>query len=279
MTRTDTAPPYLRFDANLGWLFTESPFEQRFEAAARAGFTGVEYSRSYDLSPGRLQKCLRDAGLRQVLINSPAGEKGSRTEYGTACHPGGVEQFRRGFLIALEYADALECELIHIPGGIRPADASRDLAFATYVSNIAWAVEKAADTKVTIALEAINHRDAPDFVLDSVEQAAAVVRALDSSRLGIMFDIYHCQINGGDLSARLRELLPMIVHMQIADVPGRGEPGTGEIGWDHVFGQVRALGYTGWLGCEYRPTNGTVDSLRWRGAHMPDSASVRPSSS
>jgi hydroxypyruvate isomerase len=255
---------HLRLDANLGWLFTEFPFERRFEAAASSGFTGVEYARPYDHSPAFLQKCLRDVGLRQVLINAPVGDQGSPSGYGTACHPDAVSEFRRGVLTALEYAVALDSDLIHIPGGTRPEGVSRDLAFSTYVTNIAWALERVADTNVTVVLEAINRRDAPRFVLDSVDQAAAVVRAVGTGQLGLLFDIYHCQISGGDITMRLRELLPVIAHMQIADVPGRGEPGTGEIAWGFVFDQIRTLGYAGWIGCEYRPTKGTPDSLTWR---------------
>jgi hydroxypyruvate isomerase len=254
---------HLRLAANLGWLFTEYPFERRFEEAALAGFAGVEYARPYDYSPAFLQKCLRDAGLSQVLINAPVGAQGSLWGYGMACHPDAVGEFRRGVLRAVEYAVALDCNVIHVPGGIRPAGVSPDLAFSTYVLNIAWAVEKVSGTNITVVLEAINRRDAPGFILDSVDQAAVIVSTI-GGQLGLLFDIYHCQVSGGDITTRLSKLLPVIVHMQIADVPGRNEPGTGEISWDFIFGQISSVGYDGWIGCEYEPTKGTLDSLTWR---------------
>jgi hydroxypyruvate isomerase len=254
----------LRFDANLKWLFTELPFEQRFEAAAKAGFEAVEYSSPYEYTADFLNKCLADAGLSElVLINCPTGSPGTPTRNGSACIPDRVDEFRTGYLSALEYAVALGASVIHVNAGIRPDDVSRDRAFATYVTNIAWAAEQAASTNVTLALEVMNQRDAPGFVLESMEQAASVVQSIGGDHLGVMFDVYHLQVNQGDLATRLHKLFPLIAHIQIADAPHRTEPGTGEIAWPFVFDQIQSLGYDGWIGCEYTPVAGTVEGLTW----------------
>jgi hydroxypyruvate isomerase len=153
---------------------------------------------------------------------------------------------------------------VHVLGGIRPDGISPDLAFATYTANLAWAAEQAAGLPVTLVLEAINRRDVPGFVLGSLEQAAAVVHAVGSERVRLLFDIYHCQVGQGDVTTRLETLLPLVAHVQVADAPRRTEPGTGELAWDFVFGTLRRLGYPGWIGCEYQPVAGTVDGLGWR---------------
>jgi len=246
----------LRFDANLGFLFTEVPFEQRFDRAAAAGFTAVEYPSPYEYQAETLRKRLDDAGLEQILINSPGG-------YGLACQPDRRVEFRDGFRQALDYAGTLGARIIHAPAGIRPPGVSRDEAFAQYVANVNWAGEEAKKADITITLEAINQRDAPGFLLESVEQAADVVRALQPLPVGLQFDVYHCQVSQGDLTTRLRALLPLIAHMQIADAPGRNEPGTGEIGWRYLFELIRSLDYSGWIGCEYRPLGHTLEGLAW----------------
>lgn len=259
----------LRFDANLHWLFTELPFEERFEAAARAGFAAVEYPAPYAYPAAVLKRHLGDAGLEQVLINSPAGAPGSPYGYGYACIPDRVAEFREGFLSALEYAVALDAGVIHVLGGVRPPEVPKTHALSTYVTNIAWAAEQAASTNVTLALEAVNQRDAPGFILASIEEAASVVRAVGGDQLGVLFDVYHCQVTEGDITTRLRELLPLIAHIQVADCPDRAEPGSGEIGWDYVFEQITALDYDGWIGCEYAPAGDTVEGLAWRERYTP----------
>jgi hydroxypyruvate isomerase len=250
----------LRFDANLGFLFTEVPFERRFENAAAAGFAAVEHPSPYEHKPETLRKWLDDAGLEQILINSPGG-------YGLAGQPDRRAEFRDGIRLALDYAVTLGARVIHVPAGIRPPDVSRDQAFAQYIANIAWAASQAEQAdNVILTLEAINQRDAPGFILESVEQAADVVRALQPLPVGLQFDVYHCQVSQGDLTTRLRALMPLIEHIQVADAPGRNEPGTGEIGWPYLFGLIRSLDYRGWIGCEYRPLGDTVDGLDWREA-------------
>ncbi|MEU6645363.1 TIM barrel protein [Saccharomonospora sp. NPDC046836] len=270
-TTMSTTPPRLRLDANLKWLFTEVPFEARFEAAAAAGFTAVEFPSPYGHRPEELAKLLADAGLRSVLINTPAGDPGGSDAYGIACHPGRGADFRAQVEQALRYATKLGTGVIHVMGGLRPPGVGSAEALGTYVTNLAWAAEYAADTNVTLLIEVLNQRDAPGFVLECLETAAAVVSAIGSERLRLLFDLYHCQVSQGDVTTRLHELMPIIGHVQIADPPTRTEPGTGELGWDHLFGRLRAEGYTGWVGCEYAPTTDTMSSLRWRhtfGRHL-----------
>src|SRR5258708_10678827 len=252
-----------RFCANLGFLFHELPFLDRFEAAARAGFTGVEFASPYEYRAAELRTQLRSAGLSLVLINSPAGNRAAG-ERGFACLPGRVDTFRDGVSQALDYAVALDCRLIHVMAGVPPADVAHDTAAALYAANLAWAGERGLAAGVKLVIEPLNPRDAPGYFLRSQEQGAAIVAALGHDRIGLQFDIYHCQTAQGDVTTRLERLLPVIDHMQLADVPGRHEPGTGEIGWDYVFRRIDDLGYTGWIGRENAAHRHTVEGLALR---------------
>jgi hydroxypyruvate isomerase len=252
-----------RFCANLGFLFAEVPFLDRFEAAARAGFRGVEYASPYDHPAAELRTRLAANGLAQVLINSPAGNRAAG-ERGMACLPGREAAFRDGLTQALDYAVALDCKLVHVMAGVPPADVAPDTAAALYATNLAWSAEKAKAAGVKLVIEPLNPRDAPGYVLRTQEQGAAIVKAIGRDRLGLQFDIYPCQTAQGDVTRRLEALMPFIDHMQLADVPGRHEPGTGEIGWDYVFPRIDELGYKGWIGCEYNPSGDTVAGLAWR---------------
>ncbi|GGZ82239.1 hydroxypyruvate isomerase family protein [Streptomyces subrutilus] len=257
------APNGLRFDANLKWLFTEVPFEERFDAASAAGFTAVEYADPYPYPAARLRRRLTDAGLHQVLINAPVGEPGSPERAGAACLPGRTDRFRSDLQRGLDYAVELGCDVLHVLGGIRPDGISHDRAFATFVTNLAWAVDQARDTGICLVLEAQNSRDAPGYLLDTQARAAAVVEALGGNGIGLLLDLYHVQVQEGDLISALREQLPRIRHVQIADPPDRTEPGSGEIAWPRVFDTLLDASYQGWIGCEYRPADGTVNGLSW----------------
>ncbi len=250
--------------ANLKWLFTEKPFLERFDAAAKAGFTAVEYASPYEYSAAELRARLDACALKQVLFNTPAGDPADGGGSGLACAPGRQGKFRDGFKRALEYAGALDCGLIHVMAGIQPSDASYDTAAAVYAANLFWAAEAAAGSGVRLALEAINQRDVPGFFLRTQEQGAALVEAIGPDRVGLQFDIYHCQVAQGDVTRRMEKLMPLIAHMQLADAPDRNEPGTGEIAWDYVFRRIDELGYRGWVGCEYRPLGETTAGLAWR---------------
>ena len=253
----------MKFDANLRWLFTELPFEQRFEAAASAGFAAVEYPSPYEYEAARLRELLQAAGVEQVLINTPMGAPDSPTRSGIACFPDRVEEFRDGVLLALEYAVALGSEFVHVVGGIRPEGVDRDRAFAQYVVNIGWAAEQARGTGVRLLLEVQNKMDAPRFILDTEQQAAAVVEAVGSPDVGVLFDLYHVQMDGANVVETAAAVWSSVFHIQIADPPARSEPGSGEIDWAAAFGFLRESGYDGWIGCEYRPLADTVSGLSW----------------
>jgi hydroxypyruvate isomerase len=252
-----------RLCANLGFLFPDLPFLDRFEAAARAGFAAVEYASPYDYPAAELRARLDDNGLTQVLINSPPGNRAAG-ERGFACVPGRVGDFRDSVNQALDYAVALGCKCVHVMAGMPPAGVSQDTALALYATNLAWAGERGLAAGVKLVIEPLNPRDVPGYLLRTQEQGAAIAEAIGRDRLGLQFDIYHCQVAQGDVTTRLAALMPAIDHMQLADVPGRHEPGSGEIGWEFIFRRIDELGYTGWIGCEYAPLGDTVAGLAWR---------------
>ncbi|WP_396916326.1 hydroxypyruvate isomerase family protein [Mycolicibacterium sp.] len=256
-----TAP--LKFCANLKWLFTEVPFEARFTAAAEAGFAAVEYASPYPYPPAVLHGLLRDAGLTQILINTPTASPGSPGDAGTAGLPGAERVFRSDIHRALDYAGALDCRLVHVMSGTRPAGLSRDRVFGTLLDNLSWAAEQAAQGGVRLVIEAINHGDRPGYLLETQEEAAAVVEAIDTDHLGVLFDVYHCAVTQGDVVTRLQTLDPWIFHVQVADIPQRGEPGTGEMKWEPIFEQLRRSRHDRWIGCEYQPTVSTALGLDW----------------
>jgi hydroxypyruvate isomerase len=252
-----------RLAANLSMMFNEVPFLDRFDAAAKAGFQAVEFLFPYEFPAAELKRRLDANGLKQVLFNAPPGDW-ANGERGTASLPGRQRDFRDGMKKALDYAATLDCRLIHCMAGIPPAGTPFGTAAALYASNLGWAAEQAHSAGVRLCLEPINHRDMPGFHLNTMAQAADVIAALGPDRVGLQFDIYHCQITEGDLTKRMERHMPIIAHMQLADVPARNEPGTGEIAWDFVFRRIDELGYQGWIGCEYRPAGDTLAGLAWR---------------
>jgi hydroxypyruvate isomerase len=252
-----------RFAANLSMMFNEEPFLDRFAAARTAGFEGVEFLFPYEFSANELRSRLLGEGLTQALFNMPPGNWAAG-ERGMASLPGRQGEFREGVKKALDYAAALDCRLVHCMAGIVPADVSPVTAASIYAANLAWATEQAKPAGVKLVIEPINHRDMPGYFLNTQAQGAAVVEAIGRDRLGLQFDVYHVQITEGDITKRMERFMPVIAHMQIADVPARNEPGTGEIGWAYVFRRIDELGYQGWVGCEYRPAGETVVGLTWR---------------
>jgi hydroxypyruvate isomerase len=252
-----------RFAANLSMMFTEVPFLDRFARARAAGFGAVEFLFPYEHPAEEIARRLRDNGLSQVLFNAPPGDWAAG-ERGIAALPGRGGEFKECVKRALEYAHALSCPLLHVMAGLAPAGMPRDRLLATYAVNLAWAAEECAKAGVKPVIEPINHRDIPGFFLNTTDQAAAVIEALGGpERVGLQFDLYHCQVTEGDLVPRLERLLPLTPHMQVADTPGRHEPGTGEVNWPFVFRRIDELGFTGWIGCEYRPAGATEDGLGW----------------
>ena len=266
-----------RFCANLSMMFTEHAFLDRFQHAAKAGFTAVEFLFPYDQQAADIRARLTDHGLEQILFNMPPGDW-SMGERGTACLPGRQSDFRDGVKRALDYAMVLGNKRLHCMAGLVPAGTAMATAASLYAANLAWATELVHAAGILTVIEPINHRDMPGFFLNTTGHAAAIVQAIGRDRLAILFDIYHCQITEGDVTSRMEALLPLIGHVQIADVPGRHEPGTGELNWPYVFQRIDAVGYDGWIGCEYRPAGSTVAGLQWL-AEVTNATAMQPKSS
>ncbi|MDX1465945.1 MAG: hydroxypyruvate isomerase [Halomonas sp.] len=251
-----------KFAANLSMLFTEVDFLDRFEAAAKAGFKGVEYLFPYDVEAAEIRKRLDDNGLTQVLFNLPAGDWGAG-ERGIACHPDRVEEFRSGVDKAIAYAKVLGNTQVNCLAGIQPEGVSDNQARQTLVENLRFAAEKLAAEGILLIAEPINTRDIPGFFLNRTAQALALFDEVGSNNLKLQYDIYHMQIMEGDLAPTIEANLARIAHVQLADNPGRHEPGTGEINYPFLFAHLDRLGYDGWIGCEYKPKAGTQEGLGW----------------
>ena len=251
-----------RFAANLSMMFNEVGFLDRFDRAARAGFKGIEFLFPYEHQAAEIRRRLDANGLTQTLFNMPPGDW-AKGERGIAALPGRQTEFRDGVRRALDYAGALDCKLVHCMAGLVPAGVDQVTAGATYAANLAWAGEAALKAGIRVAIEPINHRDMPGYFLNTQAQGAAFVEAIGTDRLGLQFDVYHVQTTEGDITKRMELFMPLIAHIQIADVPARNEPGTGEIGWEYVFRRMDELGYAGWVGCEYRPAGETDAGLGW----------------
>ena len=250
------------FAANLSMMFQEVGFLDRFAAAADAGFRAVEYLFPYDHEPAELAARLQRFGLRQVLFNLPPGDWATG-ERGLAALPGREAEFAAGVDRGLDYARALGCTQVHAMAGIPPVGIAPADAEATYIANLHAAAARLAAHGIRLLIEPINTRDMPGYFLTTPEQARGVVAQAGSDNLFLQMDLYHCQIMGGDLSARIEANLPAIRHFQIAGVPGRHEPDTGEIDYRHLFELIDGLGYDGWIGCEYRPRGDTAAGLGW----------------
>lgn len=256
-----------RFAANLTMLFNELDFLDRFEAAAKAGFQGVEYLFPYDFDANELKKRLDDNGLTQVLHNLPAGDWGAG-ERGIACHPDRVEEFKAGVDKAIEYATILGCKQVNCLTGIKPEGVSDADAHKTLVANLTFAADKLKTAGIKLLIEQINTRDIPGFFLSGTQQALDVIKETGSDNIADQYDIYHMQIMEGDLAPTMEKHLAQIDHIQLADNPGRNEPGTGEINYPFLFDYLDKIGYQGWIGCEYKPATTTVEGLGWADAYL-----------
>ena len=251
-----------RFAANLTMMFNERPFLERFAAAAQAGFKGVEYLFPYEHDKSALKQALADNGLTQVLHNLPAGNW-QTGERGIACHPDRVKEFNEGVDRAIDYAKALGCSQLNCLAGMPPAGADPADVRATFVGNLQRAASKLKAAGIRLLIEPINTRDIPNFFLSHTAQAIEIIRAVGSDNLFLQYDVYHMQIMEGDLTKTIERQLPQIAHMQVADPPLRNEPGSGEINFTNLFRAIDKLGYTGWIGCEYKPAGKTEDGLGW----------------
>jgi len=251
-----------RLAANLTMMYTEYPFLDRFAAAAKDGFRGVEFLFPYEYPAAEIRARLQANGLEQALFNAPPGDF-ARGERGLAAMPGREDEFRRAIDLALAYAQALGNRCLHVMPGLVGPGMSRERMRETYVANLAWAAREAASIGVTIVIEPINTRDIPGFFLNRQDEAHAVCREAGVPNLKVQMDLYHCQIVEGDLATKVRQYLPGVAHVQIAGVPERHEPDQGEVNYPYLFALLDELGYVGWIGCEYRPRAGTSAGLGW----------------
>ena len=252
----------VKFAANLTMMFTEIEFLDRFAAAADAGFKGVEYLFPYDFDKDELAKKLEENELVQVLHNLPAGDWGAG-ERGNAIFPDRVEEFRQGVSNAISYAQTLGCKQINCLAGIGPGGSDRAALHQTYVENLRYAADKLGEAGIKLLIEAINTRDIPGFYLKRTSQAVQIVEEVSSENIFLQYDIYHMQIMEGDLAPTIEAHLDRIAHIQLADTPGRHEPGTGEINYPFLFDHLDSIGYSGWIGCEYIPATTTTEGLDW----------------
>jgi len=254
-----------KFAANLTMLFAELPFLDRFAAANTAGFSGVEYLFPYDFDKAELREQLHQHGLTQVLHNLPAGNWGAG-ERGIAILPDRVEEFRDGVARAIDYAKSLDCRQLNCLVGIAPDGADKAEFNEVLVGNLRFAADALAREQIKLLIEPINTIDIPGFFLNGTEQALQIIADVRSSNLFVQYDIYHMQVMEGDIARSLQKHLARIAHVQLADNPGRNEPGTGEINYPFLFRHLDAIGYRGWIGCEYKPRTTTVDGLGWHAA-------------
>jgi len=251
-----------RLAANLTMLFNEISFMDRFAAAARAGFSGVEYLFPYDYDKRLLEQQLHAHNLTQVLHNLPAGDWAAG-ERGIACHPDRVAEFEAGVEKAIDYATALGCRQVNCLAGITPEGVEVTDARQTLVRNLQFAARRLKAEGIRLLIEPINTRDIPGFFLCRTNQALDIIEAVGSDNVFVQYDIYHMQIMEGDLASTIERSLKLIAHMQVADPPARHEPGTGEINFGFLLSFIDKLGYSGWIGCEYKPAGSTEESLGW----------------
>ena len=251
-----------KFAANLSFIFQEVGFLDRFAAAADCGFQAVEYLSPYEHPPGAIAGQLSRHGLEQALFNVAAGnwEAGER---GITALPGRQGEFRDAVENALVYAQATKCRLLHAMAGLWPAGRARVEAEAVYVENLHYAAERLAGHGITVVIEPINTRDIPGYFLNTTTQAMAIIERVGHPNLKLQLDLYHVQIMEGDLAQRIRALAGHYPHVQIAGNPGRHEPDVGEINYPYLFDLFDEIGYSGWIGCEYRPRGETRAGLGW----------------
>jgi len=258
-----------KFAANLTMLFGEMPFLDRFGAAKAAGFSGVEYLFPYDFEKAVLRENLQQYGLTQVLHNLPAGNWAAG-ERGIAILPDRVDEFRDGVRRAIDYAKALDCRQVNCLAGVAPAGADASELNEVLLKNLRFAADALSREGIRLLIEPINTLDIPGFFLNRTEQAAQIISDVESDNLFIQYDVYHMQVMEGDIARTVQKHLSRIAHVQLADNPGRNEPGTGEINYPFLFRHLDRIGYGGWVGCEYKPRTTTVDGLGWHAMQTMD---------
>jgi hydroxypyruvate isomerase len=251
-----------KFAANLTMLFTEAPFMERFALARRAGFTHVEYLFPYAFAAADLKAALDAHGVQQVLFNLPAGDW-TAGDRGIAAQPGRSDEFRAGVPMAIAYAAALGVKRLNCLAGKRRAGHGDDEHWRTLVDNVRFAATALAAHGLELLVEPINRYDIPGFFINRTEQALRLIDDVGLANVRVQYDLYHAQREEGELTTTLRRHLARIGHIQIADNPGRHQPGTGEINFPFLFRELDACGYAGWVGLEYIPKPTTADSFGW----------------
>jgi hydroxypyruvate isomerase len=250
-----------RFAANLNFLFTELPFLDRFEAAAKAGFAAVESTNLYEATAEQVAARLEANGLTLALFNMPSGNAAAG-ERGLTSLVGREGEFRAAFETALRYADATGGRRMHLPAGL----AQHGAQHATYLANLKQAAKAAAAAGIEVLIEPISRREMPGFFLNTTEQARDVIAEVGEPSLRLQFDLYHRQIEQGDVARAIEAFAPLTAHYQVASPPDRGEPDDGEMNYTYLFKLIDRTGFDGWIGCEYRPRRGTVEGLKWTAA-------------
>lgn len=258
--------------ANLSMLFRERPFLDRFEAAAAAGFGAVEYQYPYEWPAAEVAARARAAGVEVILHNMPPGGPG---EHGTACLPGREAQFRADLEKAIEYARAAGCPRIHCVAGVMPPGADRKALHAAFVGNLRHAARRLRAEGMTAMIEPLSPGTVAGCFLSSSAQAAALLDEIGEDNVRLQYDVFHMQAMEGDLARTIERLLPRIGHIQIADLPGRHEPGTGEINFGFLLAHIDRLGYEGWIGCEYNPARDTLEGLTWARPYLSRNGSAK----
>lgn len=251
-----------KFSANLSFLYPDLPFLDRFAAAAKDGFTAVEYASPYEHPTETVAQTLRASGLTQALFNLPAGNWAGG-ERGIGALPDRIDEFRTSVDTAIRYGQALDCTRINCLAGIAPSGVAAESLESTFVANLQYAAPRLADAGIRLLVEPINLRDIPGFFVSTSAHAERILDAVGSDNLFIQYDFYHMQVMQGDLVPTFERLKDRIAHVQIADTPGRNEPGTGEINYPFVLAALDQLGYDGFVGCEYKPKAGTSEGLSW----------------
>ncbi len=256
-----------RFSANLSTMFGEVDFPDRFQRAAAAGFKAVECQFPYAWEKEVLAGKLEQYGLEFVLHNMPPGNLAAG-DRGLACLPDRVGEFQESVGLAIEYAGALKCPRLHCLSGKIPPDSSAERLLPTLVSNLRFAAAALEKENITLLVEALNSRDMPGAFLSTTRQTLRLLDEVNHPNLKLQYDIYHMQIMEGDLTLTIRENLARIGHIQLADNPGRHEPGTGEINFPNLLRAIDEMGYNGWIGCEYMPAGDTEAGLDWMNSYL-----------
>jgi hydroxypyruvate isomerase len=251
-----------QFAANLTMLFNEVPFMERFERAGKAGFKAVEFLFPYPFSAAEIKQALDQNQLKLVLHNLPAGDWDAG-ERGIACHPDRVDEFRQGVIKAIEYAKVLGVYQLNCLAGKAPAGVENKILHTTFVENLRYAASELKKENLRLLIEPINTFDIPGFYLNTTKQAVDILSEVGADNLLVQYDIYHAQRMEGELANTIEKNLSKIGHIQLADNPGRNEPGTGEINYHFLFRFLDRIGYQGWIGCEYKPTANTEAGLGW----------------